>query len=199
MNKATLVSLAAAALTLAACNSDKKQEAAAPAAPVAPLTYEDSAMVSLVAKVEAIDYTSRRVTFRDNSGRATTFVAGPQVQRLNEIKVGDSVMASYTVSLQAELRPPTADEAANPILVTDTAGRSPQGSNPAGGVRSKVRILTTVQSVDVANKLVTLKGPMGDTTTVRGRKTENIQKIKVGDSIVVTYIESMDVALVKAN
>jgi hypothetical protein len=46
--------------------------------------------------------------------------------------------------------------------------------------------------------LVTLKGPMGDTTTVRSRNQENIRKLHVGDTIVISYVENSVISLVKA-
>jgi hypothetical protein len=201
MNRATFASLAlaAAALSLAACADKKKSEPAPAPAVAAPVTYEDSATVAMTAKVEALDYSTRRITLRDSSGRASTFIVGQQVQRLNEVKVGDNVTANFTVSLDAELRPPTAEETANPIMITEVSSRSPQGADPSSGARRKVRLVTTVERVDLGNMLVTLKGPMGDTTTVRARKTENVKKLHVGDTIVINYTEEMTISLVKAN
>ena len=42
---------------------------------------------------------------------------------------------------------------------------------------------------------VTLKGPMGDMTKVRARKPENIKKLRVGDTIVINYVESTVITL----
>jgi hypothetical protein len=192
MKKSILAALAltVAVMGLASCASDKKTS-------TAPLTYADSASVTMNARVEAIDYTTRRITLRDTSGHSATYLVGSQVQRLNEVKVGDYVTANYSVSLQAELRPPTSEEAANPIMITEGLNRSPQGTDPAASAGRRVRVVTTVQAVDLGKMLVTLRGPMGDTTSVRARKAENIQKLHVGDTIVISYVESATIFLVK--
>lgn len=193
--------LAAAALLAAimsGCDSNKKSESSAAAAREKPITVSDSASVEVSARVKAIDYATRVVTLVDADGESLEFVAGPEIRRLNEVRVGDSVRAEYVVSLLAELRPPTAEEAANPIEVIAIKGRTPSGQTPAGGAGIATRIVTTVESVSVPNMRVTLKGPMGDTTTVRARNPENIRKLSIGDTIVITYTEAMGVSLVKA-
>ena len=57
-------------------------------------------------------------------------------------------------------------------------------------------MVTTVEAVDVPSMLVKLRGPMGDTTTVRARKEENIRKLRIGDTIVITYTESASISAV---
>src|SRR6516162_5330943 len=71
-----------------AANAQPAARAQAPAAAPAtkPLTYEDSARVVVSAKVKAIDQTTRQVTLADSSGDTVTFVAGKEIQRLNEVK-----------------------------------------------------------------------------------------------------------------
>jgi hypothetical protein len=204
MRIATLT-LALAAGGLASCASDgDNRKAAATANPAQtagvdtkPLSVEESATVALAAKVEAIDYTTRRVTLRHGSGRVSMFTAGPEIQRLNEVKAGDTVNAEYAVSILAELRPPTPEEAANPISGVGVSSSSPPGDAPSRGTGRSVKIVTTVQAIDVDKMLVTLKGPTGDTTTVRARKKENIQKLRVGDTIVITYVEATTISVVR--
>lgn len=204
-NTLTTLTLAAAAGILASCNStpDKSKESATPAAaetarvPAPPLTVEDSARVIVTAKVKSINYVTREVTLQDDAGRSTSFVAGPEVRRLNEVAVGDEVTANFVVSVEAELRPPTADEAANPISAVEVSGRSPRGTDPAMAAARGARVVTTVEAIDIPNMRVTLKGPMGDSTTVKARKLENIKQLKVGDTIIITYFEAMGVSLDK--
>lgn len=164
-----------------------------------PLTYEDSASVSMTGRVEALDQGSRLITLRDPSGRSTMYYVSPQVSRLNEVKVGDSVNADYTVSLLGELREPTSEEKANPIKVEKAANRATGDASPSAGTRRQVRIVTTVDAVDLPNMRVTLKGPMGDTTVVRAKSSDNIRKLRVGDTIVINYVESSHIWLAKAS
>ncbi len=203
--------LLAAALAGPGCKSDQKstdaakpaatQPAAAPAKPATPekpLSVEDSARVRVSARVKAIDQVTRTVSLEDAMGHTATVVVGPEVRRLNEVSVGDTVAVEYAVSVLAELRPPTAEEAAHPVAAVQVAGRTPQGSAPAAGAAAGVRVVTTVQSVDQTTLRVTLRGPGGGLVTVKGRRAENVAKLKLGDTIVITYTESAVVALEKA-
>jgi len=189
--------LAAAFLTAAisGCKSDESKDAAPQAEQT--LSVKESANVSVTAKVKAIDYTSRRITLEDASGHSAVFIAGDAIQRLNEVKVGDSVKAEYSVSLLAERRAPTADERENPIAMVAIAGRTPQGDTPAGGAAMATRVVTTVQAIDLPNMRVTLMGPMGDSTTFHAKNPDNVKKLKIGDTIVITYTEAMGLSLVK--
>src|SRR6185295_19399112 len=132
-----------------------------------PLTVERSAEIVVTATVQAVNQTTREVTLKDASGHAITFIADQQVKRLNEVKVGDEVTAKYRVSIIGELRPPTAEEAQNPIVAVAVGARAPKDAAPGAGVAQAVRVVTTVQAVDQGNMTVTLKGPMGDTAMVR--------------------------------
>lgn len=161
------------------------------------LTAEESVDITVAAKVKAINYSSRQVTLVSADGRETSFRVGDQVQRLNEVKVGDNVQARFTASVVAELRAPTAQEIANPIAITRTQGRTPQGSTPGAGVIDAVRIVTQIQSVDVPNMLVTLRGPLGETATFKRTNPDRVRLLRAGDTVVLTYTEAVGVSLEK--
>jgi hypothetical protein len=192
-----LIAAGVLAAFLPGCNSDEKASEPAAVTPAEPLTVRDSIDVSVSARVKAIDYASRVVTLQDGGGHEITFVAGPAVQRLGEVRVGDDVNARYRATLLAELRAPTAEESANPISIVTMGGRAPKESDPAAGAVQAVRVVTTVAAVDQPNMLVTLRGPMGELAVVKGRNPENVKRLKVGDTIVVTYSESVAIALDK--
>src|SRR5215831_10141512 len=57
-------------------------------------------------------------------------------------------------------------------------------------------ITATVQKIDKAHRMVTLRGPEGNTVTVTaGDEVRNFDRIKVGDRVNVTYTESVAVAV----
>jgi hypothetical protein len=201
---------AAAALSLSACkSSDKPAEKPAAAttqpapatapAPQKPLTYEENFSASVTAKVKSVDLSNRLITLQDSKGNQETFRVDPAVKRLAEVRPGDNVTARYQAHLLAELRAPTPDEARNPIAYVDVSGRAPRTEDPAAAAAEAVRIVTTVESVDVPNMLVTLRGPLGDLAVVKGKNPDNLKRIKRGDTIVITFAHAMAVALDKAS
>lgn len=187
------------ALTMAGCSSaeESKESVPAPAAPTQPLTAEDAVLVSVTAKIEALNQQTREVTLRGPEGNVVSFVVDPAVKRLAEFKVGDSVTAEYYVSIAAELREPTAEERANPLVALDVLAKAPPGTSPAGGGLRAFRILATVEAVDVPTLAVTLKGPRGNYLTVRARDVKKVKQLKVGDTIVIVYTEALAIGLTK--
>lgn len=184
------------ALPFTGCSSDK--DTAKPASTSEkPLTREETVEVTVKSRVKEVDQATRLMTLRDEAGHEVTFIVDRSVRRLNEVMAGDNVKATYRATLLAELRPPTAEESMNPIMVVGIGGKSQQGINPSAAGAQQIRVVTTVEAVDVPNMLVTLRGPMGDVSVVRARKVENIKKLHVGDTIVITYTESVAISLEK--
>jgi hypothetical protein len=190
-----------ASLNLTAYAQDAKP--ATPAAPVAapavkPLTVEKSALVTVTAKVEAINQTTREVTLKGPAGHSVTLTVDQGVKRLSEVAVGDDVTADYYVSIAAELRAPTEAEKKEPFVILTDVVRAPAGSAPAGGVLHAFRVVATIVGLDQATQTVSLHGPQGNVLDVRAEKPENFKKLKVGDTIVVVYSEALAISLQKA-
>jgi hypothetical protein len=167
------------------------QDAKPPAA--APLTREEALLVSVTAKVEALDQEKREITLKGPLGNVVTFVVDQRVKRLNEIKVGDEITADYFIALAAELREPTAEEKQNPLIVLEEKAKAPPGTSPAAGGLRMFKVVATVEGLDRPTMSVTLKGPRGNFVTVRARDVNNLQKLRLGDTIVVTYAEALAV------
>jgi Spy/CpxP family protein refolding chaperone len=162
-----------------------------------PLTYEKSATGSVTARVMAVNVATRQITLQGPSGVSEKFIVDPQVKRLNEVSVGDNLTLSYTVSLLGELRAPTAEESAEPISYYNISSRTASPDEPAGAEATAVKVVTTVDAVDIPNMLVTLKGPLGNRLAFHAKSPENIRKLHVGDTIIVTYTEGVAMALDK--
>lgn len=58
---------------------------------------------SITAKVTALDQKTRVITLTGPQGNSLTFTVGPDVKRLNEIKVGDTVSLRYTEALMVDV------------------------------------------------------------------------------------------------
>jgi hypothetical protein len=65
-------------------------------------------------------------------------------------------------------------------------------STATGGSREqKVRTTATVEKVDAANRLLTLRKSDGDVATVRaGEHVANLRKVKRGDRVIIVSYES---------
>jgi len=161
------------------------------------LSTERAILATVTAKVEAIDQAKREVTLKGPLGNVVTFVVDERVKRLNEFKVGDDVTADYYVSLAGELRAPTKEERKKPITFVAGAARAPKDASPAGGALRAIKVVATVEGLDLPTRSVTLKGPMGNFITVRAASVDNMKKLRLGDTIVVTYTEALAISLQK--
>jgi len=72
-------------------------------------------------------------------------------------------------------------------------------TEPGKGVAARVlRVSATVEAIDPATRTVTLRGAKGNTLDLPvGPQVKNFDQIKVGDSVVVRYIEALTLELKK--
>jgi hypothetical protein len=159
---------------------------------------KDAVLVTVTASVEAIDPATREVTLKGPLGNTVTFTVDQRVKRLDEVKVGDLVRADYYISIAAEVRKPTAEEAKHPIVVLDAAGKAPPGTSPAAGGLRRFKVVTTIEGLDRPTETVTVKGPRGNYLTARVADPSRLTKVRIGDTIVVTYTEALAISLEKA-
>jgi Cu/Ag efflux protein CusF len=162
-----------------------------------PLSAEKAALVSVTAKVQAIDQTTREVTLKGPLGNTITFTVDKRVARLNEVKVGDEVTADYYVSVAAEVRQPTDAEKATPMAVLKETAKAPAGTEPAAGVLHITKAVVTIEGLDRPTKCVTVMGPKGNLATIEVTDVANLPKLRIGDTVIVTYTEALAVSLQK--
>lgn len=200
--KKTMVPLALAALlvTAASCSKTPKEETSSTTTETsqqtaqtsnAPVARGEAAMVHTSFHVEAVDADKRTITLKDEHGNTGVYDVGPQVQRLNEIKAGDTIHAEYTVGAVAELREPTAEEKSAPLTEVTGAARASTDEPPAGGVGRVVKAVASIESLDPAAQSATVKGPENGMVTVHVEDPTVFQSLKVGQPVVVTFAEKL--------
>ena len=136
---------------------------------VAPVYAEDAAVedtarvmgVSLEAEVTAIDYKTREVSLKGPQGNIVTITAGDHIERLADIKVGDSIVTTYIASLEGELRAPTEEELANPWVEVDGAGIAPEDAEPGAIIGRQIRAVCTLEGMNRLLGTITVKDPRG--------------------------------------
>jgi hypothetical protein len=163
---------------------------------VAPGKAEAVRKQSLTATVVAVDQAARTITLKGPDGKTQTFKAGPEVKRLAEVAAGDSIKIEFEEGLALEFQPPgTAPVAPEAVAVADRAAKDQApGAAAAAGVRATV----TVTAIDVPNRMVVFQGPGGNVYQVKAGPKVQIEKLKVGDKLLATYVEAVAITLEKA-
>lgn len=155
----------------------------------------ETALVEVRATVQAVNQKKRLITFKTADGKSVTFKAGDEVKRLKEIKAGDTVVVQYSQSLAFEVREPTVEEKKNPAQVIAAAGRAEPGTPPGAAAVGAVHAIVTVEAIDRGAGTVTVKGPKGGVVTIKAEDPKNLEKLKVGNTIAVTYSEAVAVSV----
>jgi hypothetical protein len=141
--------------------------------------------VSATATIEAIDKTTRAVTLRNEKGEEEIYTAGPDVQRFDELKVGDKVKMTYYESIVLQVRKPGEEKAAETPV--GTAMTRAQGSVPGGTLAAQEKTTVTVKAIDPATPSITVTTADGRTVTRKVEDKKNLEGVKVGDQIDITY------------
>jgi hypothetical protein len=134
--------------------------------------------VKMTATIEAIDRSARLITLKGPKGNLATVYAGENVKRFDELKVGDTITASYYESIAVNVR-----KAGEPAPPTSTAGVTPSKGAPGATV--------TVQSIDRANQSVTVKRQDGGIVSFRVQNPKYLDMAKPGDTVDITYTRAL--------
>ncbi len=154
-----------------------------------------SETIILTAMVEAINHETREVTLRGPEGNSASFVASEEARNLDQVQVGDIVMAEYVQSMSIEVfandgMEPGAGEIA-------AAGRSEKGEMPGMAAIDTVVVTATVEEINIEANTFKLKGPSGEIKEYEARNPENLKKAEVGDLVVITYTEAVAITVEK--
>jgi hypothetical protein len=159
------------------------------------ITRSNSIVLNFTGTITDIDYPNRELTLKGPEGGSETFVVDPEVQRFNEAKVGDKVSVDYYVGYNAEVRKPTTEEAQNPLVVVESAGRAGPDADPAGHVARRIRAVVTIEALNRAAQTVTVRGPRGQSFVAGVADPSNFDKVHVGETIVLTFNEAAAISL----
>jgi hypothetical protein len=150
-----------------------------------------SEMRTETATVEAIEASTRTVTLKRPDGTFVTTVAGPEIKRFAEVKVGDKVNARYYENVVLRLKRP-----GEPEVDSTTKATTPSEQVLPGGTKARQRTITaTISGIDMNVPSITFTGPNGWKYTSKVQDMEALAKVKVGDKVDIVWTEAMLVSL----
>ena len=154
---------------------------------------------ALVAEVEgeviAVDLETREVVVRGPAGNFVTLSAREDGLDLSKIASGDTIIADYVASIEAEVRALTTEEEANPWVVLGEMGRTADDdSMTAAGAARLIRAVCTIEAMD-RNGNVMIQSARGRMHTVGGVETDKLDNVRLGDTVVVVFTEALVLSL----
>jgi hypothetical protein len=150
----------------------------------------------VTATVYTIDVPTRIVKLQHDMGGVETLKVGPGVKHLDTFAVGDTVIVDYEQGLALEFQP-AGSEFVPPTPLPTGAPADKDPSVVATGGQS-VQSTVTVTAINLAKRLVTIQTPGGNVFRVKAGPKVQIDKLKVGDRLLGTYMEAVAIKLEKA-
>jgi len=148
-------------------------------------------MTSMTATVEAIDYKTRKVTLKGPKGGLTTFIAGDEVKRLDDIKKGDQVSFDYTEGVAIDVQKSTE---APKMVETQTVTRAKPSEKPGGTMETVGFMTAKVEEIDYKTRIVKLALPEGQSIKITvGDQAKRFNEVKKGDEVVVQYMQKLTI------
>jgi hypothetical protein len=160
-----------------------------------PAVIETKTM-SIIATVTAIDQKKRIISLAGKDGASQEIELAESVKNLDQIKVGDevalNVVESVAVYVEKDAGKKLRRKSYENVNVSLPDKKTMQ-------IRVKVEEMTaSVESIDLENRLITLKYPNGAKQTYFvPRTTKNLDKLKTSDQILFRYTKSKGVKMIK--
>ncbi len=149
--------------------------------------------VAGTATVEGVDYEKRPVTLTLPDGAAQTFNAGPALRKLGQVEVGDQVTVSVAESVAIFIEKSGALPA---VSETETVILAPEGAKPGIFIVKTRELILSVEAIDYLNWTATLKGPGGNTQTLKiGSNMAGVERVKAGVNVVGQFTEVFSVTV----
>lgn len=152
-------------------------------------------VMEIEAVVTDIDLETRQVSLQGPMGNTVTLTATEQVVKLEDISVGDTLVATYLASLEGELREPTEEELAEPWVVLEDAGISEGDEQPTVAGARVIRAVCTVEGMNRLLGTVTVLDPRGKAHVISEVEPEKMSGVTLGQTIVLVYSEALAMTL----
>ena len=141
--------------------------------------------------IEAIEASSRTLTLKKADGTFVTTVAGPDIKRFDELKLGDSVNVRYYENVVIRVKQPGESD----VVSSAKATTGSEQAMPGGTKAKQVTITATIAAIDMNTPAITFTGPNGWKYTSKVQDKEALAKVKVGDKVDIVWTEAMLVSL----
>jgi len=159
-------------------------------------SFSASQTMVVTAVVEAIDHETRVVTVRKPDDEQLTFTASEEARNLDQVSVGDVLIAEYTESFSIDV---LANDGLEPDAANAAAlARTKEGEMPGVAAMDSTVVISTVEDINIEANTFKLKGPDGVVTEYVARNPENLKRSKVGDLVVITSTAAMAITVEKA-
>jgi hypothetical protein len=166
---------------------------------------DDSSTVSLPGRVitstarreaivESVNRETREIRVVDAQGNIHAFVAGDMVANFDQIEPRDRIVTEYLESVAVFVAPEGMPEMGDTGLVEV----APLGEKPGVMMADTFMVAATIEAIDSAGRLVTLRNDAGVQTTIRVADDVELDELRVGDEVRMRVTEAVAISVVEA-
>ena len=146
------------------------------------------------ARITTIDHDARLVTLVRPDGEAETIQCGPEVDRFDELKVGDTVTMRYYRSVVYVVR-----KVGQPSTLPATSGTPSltrgHGKRPAATLSRQQTTIVTVEAIDSRVPAITGLTDDGRRVSFQVPRRKDIAGLKVADRVEIVYTEALVISV----
>jgi hypothetical protein len=139
--------------------------------------------------VVVVNPQARMLTIRQPDGVFQVIHVPDAVQRLDEIRINDTLTIDFVEAIAIDLQKGEAAAGAPGAVATRDVDRE-GGRLPAGSIQETITLVGIVEAVNAAASKVTIRGPE-NTVSVNVRDPALLADVNVGDSVTLTYISAV--------
>ena len=144
--------------------------------------------------VESVNKETREIKVVDANGKIHTFVAGDMVANFDQIEPRDRIVTEYLESI-AVFVAPAGTPALGDMGLIEVA---PLGEKPGVGIADTFMVAATIDAIDTAERLVTLRGEDGFQTVIKVADDVDLAEFKAGDEVRMRVTQAVAISVVEA-
>ncbi len=154
-----------------------------------PLDVERNTSTTSVDIVERVNLADKMVTLRNLEGQLFTVYVGDQAENLTKLKKGDRVEVTYSEILKVRL----ADRGEKRQDASSLLAKAAPGEAPGAVEVSESNLTATILELDKDTDSAKLRLADNSLVRVNVENPENLDRVKVGDTIAIQYLEVISV------
>ena len=158
-------------------------------------SFSASQTITTAAVVTAINKETRVVTLQQDDGEEITFTASDEVRNLDQVSVGDILVAEYVETISIEVMANEGMEAA--AAGASAMARTEEGEMPGFAAMDATVVASTVEEINLEKNTFKLKDADGTVNEYAARNPDNLRRAKVGDLVVTTVSTAVAIAVEK--
>ena len=153
----------------------------------------EQTLVEMRAMVIGVDQQRRLLALEGDDGGRMVLPVAEEFRDFERARVGDQVVVSYTKAIAWQVKP--SDKGAPGVTKRETLSNPGPGEAPGGAIERALTITARITALDIARGTVTLTGPEGKPQTFAADQPSDLEKIRVGDLVDITYSEALAVGM----